>query len=266
MLSVGRIIAILLLFVAIGMGALAGCGGQREHEVAIRFELHRGSSEGGVDLQDARLYVHGFELIDADGRAHLLRLRSHAPWQNESVALIDLIGASADDRNVVARGVMRSETRAFRGLRFSVGVPFALNHVNPLTAPPPLNRADLFWTWQTGYKFLRLDFRIDGHDSAFHLGSTGCSSASALRPPAASCAQPNVMRIELAHFDPQSHVVRVDLTGVIEALRTSDGVACTGDYANLPACAAAFSATGMNIATGQCEGDVCATQALFGAP
>lgn len=268
MLSAWRTTNILLLFAAASMSVLCGCGGPPQRAVAIRFELHQGSSDNAVGITDVRFYVHGVELLDREGGGHALLLDSVSParsddWQNDQIALVDLTGATADERNTVVRGVVHTDTKELRGLRFSVGVPFAFNHVNPLTAPPPLNRADLFWNWQTGYKFLRVDIEAAGRVSAFHLGSTGCSSASALRPPMQPCAQPNVMRIEFDEFDPARDVVRLNLSAIAAALQASNGVACTGEYAHVPACAAAYAATGLSLDTGLCDGDVCAAQTLF---
>src|SRR5690606_39726454 len=65
---------------------------------------------------------------------------------------------------------------------------FALNHLDASTAPSPLNFTAMFWSWQSGYKFLR----VDTADDTFrvHLGSTGCSSPGPSRPPT-SCSAPN---------------------------------------------------------------------------
>lgn len=88
-------------------------------------------------------------------------------------------------------------------LSFNLGVPFELNHLNPVIQPSPLNEPDMFWTWRNGYKFLRLDMRTGNQvgesvDSwAYHLGSVGCVSASAVRSPKEACAKPNLARFEM---------------------------------------------------------------------
>ncbi|WP_394390585.1 MbnP family copper-binding protein [Shewanella woodyi] len=89
---------------------------------------------------------------------------------------------------------------------FNLGVPFKLNHQAPLTAQPPLNQSDMFWTWQMGHKFFRLDLAKNepkqGEVSVqtgwqFHLGSTGCKSASVMRAPTERCSYPNRPRFAL---------------------------------------------------------------------
>lgn len=79
-------------------------------------------------------------------------------------------------------------------LSFDLGVPFDINHLNPVTQPAPLNEPDMFWTWRNGYKFLRLDMRSNTDNWAWHLGSVGCVSASAVRSPEKECAKPNLTR------------------------------------------------------------------------
>ena len=107
----------------------------------------------------------------------------------------------------------------YQALEFDLGVPFERNHANPLTAPPPLNAASMFWTWQTGYKFLRLDL---GTDWSFHLGSTGCVSESAVRPPEA-CRQPNRATIRLPAAAAFDGVVAVDLDGLLAGIDIAVG-------------------------------------------
>jgi len=79
-------------------------------------------------------------------------------------------------------------------LRFTMGLPFEDNHANPLTQPSPLNDSTMFWSWQNGHKFLRLDVSKGSEETrkwSYHLGSVGCDSESAVRPPEKSCAFTN---------------------------------------------------------------------------
>jgi len=238
-------------------GLLAACTENDTARIDIRFDAPQMAD---VALGDLRFYVHDIELIDDQGRVETWRPMPSA-WQHERVALVDLAGNSTLQSNRMLSGYLPD--RNFVALRFSLGVPFELNHANPLTAPTPLNRGDLFWTWQSGYKFLRLDWVARNKQWSFHLGSTGCSSASSLRPPSAACAQPNVVRVELKPFDPRKQHVRVRFENLIRPLQAADRQSCTGDYAQSPACIAALSVIGLNVQTGRCDG-ACA-QRLFEA-
>lgn len=76
-----------------------------------------------------------------------------------------------------------------------VGVPFSINHLNPLVQSHPLNVSNMFWSWQSGHKFLRLDMKSEQSSWAYHLGSVGCSSASAVRSPENACKYPNTVSL-----------------------------------------------------------------------
>jgi uncharacterized repeat protein (TIGR04052 family) len=230
----------------------------RTDAVQVRFTV----GPGAESIKRLQFYVSSVELLQGDGAAQRLLLKATSPWQSERVALIDLIGG-ASERNTMLRGnVARG---AYTGIRFSIAVPFDLNHANPLTAAAPLNRAELFWSWQSGYKFLRLELTDDQHAGAFHLGSTGCSSASALRPPQLPCALPNAVRVELRNFDPTRQAVEVRVTDLVAAMSSASRPACTGDYQTDRACFDAYLLTGLDVDTGMCVDDnsVCGSQRLF---
>jgi uncharacterized repeat protein (TIGR04052 family) len=238
---------------------LSAC--DRSHEVQLRFKLGAESEA----LQRVQFYVFDVELLRGNGSRQRMTLNTETPWQTERVALLDLSGPNPERRERVV-GAVPSD--AYTGVRFAIGVPFDLNHANPLTASAPLDRAELFWSWQSGYKFLRMELTDQEHAGAFHLGSTGCSSASALRPPAQPCSQPNVMRIELRDFDPSRQTIEVRVAELVVALKSSNQAACTGDYASDSACVSAFALTGIDPKTGACasQDGVCSSQRLFAVP
>jgi uncharacterized repeat protein (TIGR04052 family) len=224
---------------------LAACSpGTRETAVELRFD-----AAGGTTLRSLQFYVYGIELLDERGLSHPLQISTN-------LALVDLAGNAEIPRATSVSGTLDTSTSTnYRGIRFTVGVPFELNHANPLKAAAPLDRGDLLWTWQTGYKFLRADFVVDGTEASFHLGSTGCSSASALRPPSAPCAQPNRLRIELTG-NPLAGVIRFHP----EILGKGT---CTGNYAHDPACAVGYASTGLQLDSGQCADPYCPAQKLW---
>jgi uncharacterized repeat protein (TIGR04052 family) len=248
-----------LLACAASLSLLTAC--DRNATVQLRFKL-----EDGADaVRRLQVYLFDIELLQSDGTWRRLMLTPDPTWQSERVALLDIKGPQGDRRLEVVGSIPRG---SYTGVRFSVGVPFDLNHANQLTATAPLNRAELFWSWQSGYKFLRLELTDEQHAGAFHLGSTGCSSASALRPPREACAQPNVVRTELRGFDPLTQPIEVRTAEIVAALQRSPQAACTGEYDRDPACAAAFALTGLDVASGVCStaSGLCASQRLFAAP
>jgi uncharacterized repeat protein (TIGR04052 family) len=250
--------AILLLALATITQIFSACTNREPDSVTIRFGSN--AADAQVAERDLKLYVYDIELLDENYQPHPLVLKSSAPWQNDRVALIDLAGAGV--RNTTVTGTVAAPAARYSGIRFTVGVPFELNHGNPLTAPAPLDRGDMFWTWQSGHKFLRVDLATDAHEWSFHLGSTGCSSASALRPPQRTCAQPNLIRVELTG-EPLHSTVRLRVDRLAAAMRAADFATCTGEYARDPACTAPFTLTGLRTDSGTCADASCSEQQLW---
>ena len=157
-----------------------------------------------ASLSDLRLYVSNVELMEStSGESVPLRLRPDPGWQSADVTLIDL----EDGQGTCANGTPSvnailtgdAPARDFDGIRLEIGVPFELNHANPLTAEAPLDDAAMHWHWRSGYKFLRAG--LDSNDDGFwlHLGSAGCEgTVQNIR----SCKFPNRVTVELSDFDP----------------------------------------------------------------
>lgn len=116
-------------------------------------------------------------------------------------------------------------------LVFELGVPFALNHQNPLTAGIPLQQLDMHWAWQSGYKFFRLDLQGPQHDWSLHLGSSGCSSASVMRAPTQPCVAPNRIRVQLP-YQGQS-TLTLDLAELLRDFIPTSNNSCMADPASL---------------------------------
>lgn len=238
-MSLARRAAFLLL--------LCGCGGPTE--VAIDFEglvgglparcgvtySGIGTTASDLELADFRLYVHDVRLVTPDGREVPLRLEEDGVWQRDGVALLDFEdgGAACEsgtpETNASLRGTA-DEAGPFTGLRFVLGVPFALNHADASTAAAPLNRVSMFWSWNAGYKFLRVDARTRGQPAGWrlHVGSTGCEGDG--RGNVTGCAHENRAEIALDGFDPTVTGVTVDLA---DLLRESD---VDADLGGAPGC------------------------------
>jgi uncharacterized repeat protein (TIGR04052 family) len=116
-------------------------------------------------------------------------------------------------------------------LEFEIGVPFALNHQNPLTAGNPLQQMDMHWAWQSGYKFFRLDLKGQQHDWSLHLGSTGCHSASVMRAPTAACAAHNRVHVQLPYQG--QTILTLDLADLLRDFIPTADNSCMSDPASL---------------------------------
>ena len=187
---------------------------------------------------DFRFYVSEVALIDTDGNVVPLVLEQDGQWQHQDVALIDF----EDRSGACANGTPETRTQVigsvpagdYIGVQFTLGVPFGLNHVDSTLAPSPLNLTSMWWNWNFGYKFARIDLapattaaqaRDDvsaayakQHAEEFngfviHLGSVGCQRDATQAP--VVCSQPNRAEVILTDFDPTTDVIVADLAALV---------------------------------------------------
>ena len=241
----------------------AGVGAQERQEMTLQFQAKVGEqpfacdrryatlgSQGGeIAPMDFRLYISDIFLLDARGNAIPLALTQDGRWQYENVALLDFenkVGScrngTAATRNIVVGTVPAGD---YRGLRFTLGVPSALNHGDATLAPSPLNLTSLWWNWQGGYKFLRLDLGLPptaaaplpkgqgdrhghhgyqegsrphhGHHGSsrgytVHIGSTGCTEAAGAQT---TCRFPNRPTLAFEDFDVARDAIVLDIAALL---------------------------------------------------
>lgn len=126
---------------------------------------------------DLRFYVHDVRLVTREGEEIPVRLDDDGMWQNGEVALLDFENGCGDMGNVDLNDTIRGTAAPgeYHGIRFRLGVPEELNHADPTAAGAPLNLTALWWNWNGGYKFIRLDANTTMLDGwRLHLGSTAC--------------------------------------------------------------------------------------------
>lgn len=198
-----------------------------------------GTTQSRITPVDLRFYVSDVALIDSQGRAVPVELRQDDKWQYRNVALLDFEDGSGPCRNgtpgVNEEVVGSVPTARYSGIRFTLGVPFELNHIDPTIAPSPLNLTAMFWVWQSGFRFLKLDMATTGQPLAasaargpsaaqdikgpagfpVHIGSTQCASPGPTNPPA-SCANPNRVVVELDHFDITRNSIVIDIAALLD--------------------------------------------------
>jgi uncharacterized repeat protein (TIGR04052 family) len=264
------------LIAAVG-NSLEGCP---QRAVTLRFaarvgeqafacgDAYEGIGTTSAELipADFRFFVSDVRLVRPDGTDVPLALdETYEPWQlvmdgdgdgtPSSVTLLDFEDGSGPCRefgnsamNDVVLGTV--PPGVYTGVRFTMGVPFELNHGNQATAPDPLSLASMFWTWNGGYKFIRIDsFNLDGEEFRVHLGSTGCMGDPPVTP-VTSCLRPNRARVELNDFDPDTNVVVVDLAELladsdIESNTPDTAPGCMGESTD-PECGPVFDNLGLN--------------------
>ena len=216
-----------------------------------------GTADSQLLPSDFRLYVSQVHLLELGGAEVPVQLDQDGIWQHDDVALLDFENGSGpcnafgnEATNTTIRGMVPAGV--YTGIKFTLGVPFDLNHGNASTAPAPLNFTAMFWNWQAGYKFLRVD-NASGAFQFLHLGSTGCESGGPSQPPSV-CASPNRPTVEITGFNPDHSVIVADLKTLLAGndLSTNAGGApgCMSD-SNDPECAAVFAALGLTFPGGQ---------------
>jgi uncharacterized repeat protein (TIGR04052 family) len=202
---------------------------------------------------DFRFYVHDVRLVVEGGDEVPLALTDDGVWQSEGVALIDFEAGDGCEggnapTNTALVGTVPASTGAITGLRFRIGVPEARNHLDSATAPSPLNLSSMYWGWQGGYKFLRVEGRTTGQPAGMrmHLGSTACSGDA--RMGTRTCASRNEAVIAVDGFDPDRDLLVADLAGLFETsdLDVDAGGApgCMSDATD-PECAPMFDTLGV---------------------
>lgn len=191
---------------------------------------------------DFRFYISDITLIDNNNKAIPLSLNQDGKWQYQNVALIDFenkTGACAngtvETRDLVVGTIPQGK---YKAIKFTLGLPENLNHEDSTLAPSPLNLTSLWWNWQFGYKFARIDFAFSAKTQStgkhqnqtnqhkhgekeqsnsflIHLGSTGCQAETSSQKPITKCSNPNKSTINLTDFDPSKNTIIVDLAKLV---------------------------------------------------
>ena len=244
---------------------IGGCGGEdrgadENLDVNIEFAVTAGGlpfqcgrvvdnlgKEGAsLAITDMRFYIHDVRLINGQGEAQPVTLVDDGVWQKDGVALLDFEdGCANGTRQLNSRVQGQSVDGSYTGIQFRIGIPNQLN--SPRTVlenrGSPLNQASLFWSWRSGYKFMRVD--TDSDSFRFHLGSVGCDDDF-------NCRFENIPTITISGFEWQTQVVHLDIDYLLEETNVgenTDGTApgCMGDQDD-PECRGIFARLGLGTA------------------
>lgn len=230
---------------------LAACDSDRE--VALRFTPvvgdqpfacgkdfdGIGSGASTVTPLDFRMYVHEVALLRSSGERVPVAIRDDGQWQSEGLVLLDFEDGSgacmtgSPATNFEVRGTV-PDHGDYVGVEFIVGVPHEQNHLDGAIAPAPLNAQGMWWTWQGGYKYVRLDVRPATQPEFFyHLGATSCDGSV---QDGFKCAYANLPTVRIDDFDPERDAIVVDAAKILAGVdveHVPDGISDT-----LPGCMA----------------------------
>lgn len=225
-----------------------------------------GTPPTDVEPRDLRFFVQDLQLIRASDDVPVpVTLDLDAPWQAETVALIDFedgTGACADSGGNPATRTFISGTVPpddYDGISFTIGVPEDLNHGDPLFLPAPLQASSMTWGWLYGYKFIKVELQHDVVDGPlggglFHLGSNDCDGNPAQED--VTCNLPNRAVVELDGFDPATNAVAIDVAALFAETNMTLDTQCHSFQAE---CEPMFTRIGVDFDTGLPS----ATQAAF---
>jgi len=125
-----------------------------------------------------RFYLSETALIDTLGGLVPLEGDDHvhkvAHDETPNIWLVDF--GSAEFVNGYYRVMVKGEPGKYRGIKFSVGVPYDLNHRDASLQDPPLGpNSGMYWSWNPGYIFHMMEGKADSSgtaiDFAYHLGT-----------------------------------------------------------------------------------------------
>ena len=216
-----------------------------------------GSSGSSATFSDFKLYLSEVTLIRKGGERVAAVIPDQEAWQARGVALLDFEDGTGRCANGSPATRTRIELEApahqdYVGVEATLGVPFELNHEDVGALPSPLNLQSMFWSWQGGRKFLRIDGQVDGVGGLrYHLGSLGCQG---MQGDITACTKPNRGRFRVEGEDPTSHLIAIDLKPLFEGLdltpREGRSVLCMSGP-DTPSCTLIFAASGVDYQSGE---------------
>ena len=225
-----------------------------------------GSTSATVSPIDLRFYISNVRLVSVSGEEVPVSLDQDGRWPYQDVAKLDFEDGSGtctegdSETNTTIRGTVPEGN--YNALRFTLGVPFDLDHIDAATAPAPLNDSAMFWNWNFGYKFLKFDVSSPGLSDGFrvHIGSTECEDIAARQQQLlhsdhpstpSACGHPNTVEVSLPNFNVSTDAVGLELGALLSAVNVNTNTpetapGCMSEQ-NDPECTTIFATLGLPI-------------------
>ncbi len=212
-----------------------------------------------IGLKDLRFYVSEFELVNQDDTIITVDVPNTGTWQYSGVTLLDFENGKGNcsgtsETNSIVQTILENKT--YKTIRFTVGVPENLNHIDYNNAPSPLNISGMAWGWTMGYRFFVGEFLSDdpatlGNAAVLHIGSSGCTEPT---PGNYTCTNSNRPRIEITPtdgFNPFTQNIQFDFKKAVVGWDISTGSkSCHSMGAMDTACANVYPNFGLDYSTG----------------
>lgn len=164
----------------------------------------------------ARFYLHDVKLGGPNGADVPVSITGDGVWQLSDAGVVMIsadTGGCKGDAPVHLQVLGTAPEGTYAGLKFKIGLPFAVNHLFVDNQPPPLNDPAMYWSWTNGYRFMK----IEGFDAVkkslpgglLHLGSAGCVPDKSNNP--TSCAFENLVDVAFPTFNIATNSVVLDI-------------------------------------------------------
>ena len=175
--------------------------------------------------QQLQFYIHGVEVKTKNNGWQPWRMTTNANQASNVALLGETCNENTQQSNWQLELVPLDDSANITDIRFTLGVPFELNHLNPLTQPSPINDSSMFWGWRGGHKFMRVELVSQGDDWLFHLGSIGCKALSPVRAPKSECLHPNRVSVSLP-FTEKTSAIKFDLAVLLHDIALTRENSC----------------------------------------
>ncbi|MDZ4724631.1 MAG: metallo-mystery pair system four-Cys motif protein [Leptospira sp.] len=230
------------------------------------------SESMNFSIRDARFFVYDVKLVRADGTTSDFTLTPDNTFQSSTVALLDFENKTGDctvgttDTNTTLKGFAVSGI--YVGVQFKIGVPDDQNKLLNTTASAPLNASGMYWSWTSGYKFLKFEWLAKegaGTTNQFHLGGGTCTGGNGSN---LNCSYPNVPTVTVkttnnTTWNPTTNPVYLDVKTLVNGTNSNlsdGGAAYTCMSGNTTArCKVLLNNVGVN----ETDGKTLTTQSAF---
>lgn len=179
-------------------------------------------------VRDFSFYLSQVEYQDLAGQWHKVTLDVGKESSSQVVLLSPECSNEANDYRWQIK--TKHNIDQWQKVKFTLGVPFELNHNNPIFQKSPLNVPSMFWVWRTGHKFLRLEMESEKDNWLFHLGSLGCQAKSAVRAPEKPCQFPNTFSYKVDLLATKK--INLDISALLNGIMLSSDTSCKSSREN----------------------------------
>lgn len=213
-----------------------------------------GITKSKMTVSDFKFYVEEVRLINQKGKETPVSLTNDGKFQSEKVVLLDFENGEGNcsngtkELNTTIHGTVPKGK--YTDVKFVIGVPEEMNHLDPTLQPSPLNLTRMMWSWQIGYKFARIDTKTTGRPNGYvlHLGSTNCETDPNGKT---TCKYSNRPEFSFAKFDLLKDIIKVDLKALFaEANVDTNKEKTSGGCMSFPGdgdCVPVFKSLGLNF-------------------